>query len=72
MYLLLLVYSYKSSGASLISTALWYYLGTKHLDFRRENNSTPGINRGNTVCAYAYSYGTYMYVHVYVHISIAT
>ena len=23
--------------------ALWHYLGTKHLDFRHENNSTPGI-----------------------------
>ena len=25
------------------NTALWYYLGTKHLYFRCENNSTPGV-----------------------------
>ena len=29
--------------APLNNTALWHYLGTKHLDFRRENNSTPGV-----------------------------
>ena len=28
---------------SLINTALWYYLVTKHLGFRHENNSTPGV-----------------------------
>ena len=27
----------------MINTTLWHYLSTKHLDFRRENNSTPGV-----------------------------
>ena len=27
----------------LINAALWHYLGTYNLDFRRENNSTPGV-----------------------------
>ena len=41
---------YKNSSAPLNNTALWHYLGTKHLDFRHENNRTPGgINQGNTV-----------------------
>ena len=34
---------YKNSRASSINTALWHYLGTKHLDFRCENNNTPGV-----------------------------
>ena len=33
----------KSSSAPLINAALWHYLGTYNLDFRCENNSTPGI-----------------------------
>ena len=33
---------YKNSSAPSNNTTLWHYLGTKHLDFRRENNSTPG------------------------------
>ena len=33
---------YKNSTAPLNNTALWHYLGTKRLDFRRENNITPG------------------------------
>ena len=40
---------YKNGSAHLKNTTLWYYLGTKNLDYRRENNSTPGINQGNTV-----------------------
>ena len=35
---------YKNSSASLNNTALWHYLGTKHSDSRRENNSTPRIS----------------------------
>ena len=34
---------YKNSSAPLNNTALWHYLGTKHLDFRCENNSNPGV-----------------------------
>ena len=32
----------KNSSPS-INAALWHYLGTYNLDFRRENNSTPGV-----------------------------
>ena len=39
---------YKNSSAPLNNTALWHYLGTKYLDFRHENNSTPG-NKGNMI-----------------------
>ena len=36
---------YKNSSATTNNTALWHYLGIKHLDFRRENDSTQrGIN----------------------------
>ena len=34
---------HKNSSTPLNNTALQHYLGTKHLDFRRENNSTSGI-----------------------------
>ena len=34
---------YKNSSAFSNNTALWHYLGTKHLDYRRENNSTPRV-----------------------------
>ena len=34
---------YKNSSALSNNTATWHYLGTKHLDFRHENNSTPGV-----------------------------
>ena len=34
---------YKNSNAPSNNTGLWYYFGTKHLDFRHENNSTPGV-----------------------------
>ena len=34
---------YKNSSALLNNTTVWHYLGTKHLDFRHENNSTPGV-----------------------------
>ena len=34
---------YKNSSTPLNDTALWHYLGTKRLDFRHENNSTPGV-----------------------------
>ena len=42
---------YKNSSTSSNNIALWHYLGTKCLDYRHENNSTPGvyINRENTV-----------------------
>ena len=33
----------KNSSAPSINAALWHYLGTFNLDFRRENNSTPGV-----------------------------
>ena len=33
----------KNSSAPSINAALWYYLGTYNLDFRREINSTPGV-----------------------------
>ena len=33
---------YKNRSISFINTALWHYLGTKHLNFKCENNSTPG------------------------------
>ena len=33
---------YKTSSAPSNSTVLWHDLGTKHLDFRLENNSTAG------------------------------
>ena len=34
---------YKNSSAPSINAALWHYLGTYNLDFRRDNNSTPGV-----------------------------
>ena len=34
---------YINSSAPLNNTTLWYYLCTKHLDFRYEDNSTPGM-----------------------------
>ena len=34
---------YKNSNAPSNNTALWHYLGTKYLDFRSKNNSTPGV-----------------------------
>ena len=34
---------YKNSSEPSKNTALWHYLGTKHLDFRHENISTPGV-----------------------------
>ena len=43
MKLFLTACLYKNSSAFSINTALWHYLGTKHLDFRHENNSTPGV-----------------------------
>ena len=33
----------KNSSAPSINAALWHYLGTYNLDFRCENNSTPGV-----------------------------
>ena len=36
-------YVCKNSSAPLINAALWHYLGTYNLDFRHENNSTPGV-----------------------------
>ena len=33
----------KNSSALSINAALWHYLGTYNLDFRHENNSTPGV-----------------------------
>ena len=34
---------HKNSSAPSNNIALWYYLGTKHLDFMCEDNSTPGV-----------------------------
>ena len=34
---------HKNSSAPSNNAALWHYLGTKQLDFRQENNSTPGV-----------------------------
>ena len=34
---------YKNSSAPSSNTTLQHYLGIKHLDFRRKNNSTSGI-----------------------------
>ena len=34
---------YKISSVPSNNIALWHYLGTKHLDFRHENNNTPGV-----------------------------
>ena len=34
---------YKNSNAPSNNTVLWHYLGTKHLNFRHENNSIPGV-----------------------------
>ena len=34
---------HKNSSTPLNNTTLWHYLGTKHLDFRCENNSTPEV-----------------------------
>ena len=33
----------KNSSAPSINATLWHYLGTYNLDFRHENNSTPGV-----------------------------
>ena len=33
----------KNSSTPWNNTALWHYLGTKHLGFEHENNSTPGV-----------------------------
>ena len=34
---------YKNSSTPSTTTALWHYLNTNLLDFRHENNSTPGV-----------------------------
>ena len=34
---------HKNSSTPSSNIALWHYLGTKHLDYRHENNSTPGV-----------------------------
>ena len=34
---------HKNSSTPVNNTALWDYLGTKHLDFRRDVNTTPGV-----------------------------
>ena len=34
---------YKNSSTPSNNTALWHYLGTKHFEFRCENNITPGV-----------------------------
>ena len=34
---------YKNSSAPSNNTALWHYLVTKYLDFRLDNNRTPGV-----------------------------
>ena len=34
---------YTNSSAPLSNTVLWHYLGTKHLDFRCENDRTPAV-----------------------------
>ena len=34
---------YKNSTAPSNNITLWQYLGTKHLDFRYENNNTSGV-----------------------------
>ena len=34
---------FKNSSIPSNNTTLWHYLGTKHLDFRHENKSTPGV-----------------------------
>ena len=34
---------YKNSSTSSNNTTLWHYLGTKRLDYRHENYSTPGV-----------------------------
>ena len=33
----------KNSSTPSINAALWHYLGTYNLNFRHENNSTPGV-----------------------------
>ena len=48
---------------SLINTALWHYLGTKDLDFKHENNSTPGV----LIEEIWYVHITYVYIHMYVY-----
>ena len=34
---------HKNSSTYSNNTALWHYLGMKHLDFKRDNNSTSGV-----------------------------
>ena len=34
---------HKNSSTPSKNTALWHYLGIKHLYFRHESNSTPGV-----------------------------
>ena len=34
---------YKNSSAPSDNIVLWHHLDTKHLDFRCENNSAPGV-----------------------------
>ena len=41
--ILKIIFTCKNSSASSINAALWHYLGTYNLDFRHENNSTPGV-----------------------------
>ena len=66
---------YKRSSTPSNNTALWHYLSTKHLDFRHENDSTPGVLikemwyvHGH-VCAYVYIY-VCVHLCVYVHLCI--
>ena len=45
----------KNSTAPLNNTTPWHYLDTKRLDFRCENNSTPGRK-----------YSVYIYIYIYI------
>ena len=40
---------------------MWHYLGTKYLDFRRENNSTPGVLIKEIWYSYAKSFNIISY-----------
>ena len=57
---------YKNSNIPSNNTTLWQYLGTKHLDFRRENNSTPGVLIKKILYIHTHSM-VYIYTLCYVY-----
>ena len=54
---------YKNSSAPSNNTALWHYLGTKHLDFRHKNNR---VLIKEMRCIYIYACVCVLHIYVCV------